>query len=336
MHLCNHLQKHKHPQPLAAHMGFRQLSLFWECRWPQSHVSFGRCGCFSGFVCVTALFPRICCSLQSANPQTIKKALQWVTCSHLSCKSMPAAPQNAVAPTGVQLSQRPSGLDGGSSGWQFLTLSGQVLIIALFHSSISYPSPVTNFHAISTLLMLMTSVFQESPCNSPFPFNPHEGHCLQHDSSAGATYWIVGGHTHQLHSYFCYTNCSYPNLFAVGGVLRQTPLQKFFRILSMCMYMDLVNMPSSLYIRNKKVLKKSQYQWLQRQGCQKRGLMKCLMSQDVLCCPCPCSWPKLWSMSQQPTGWRSVPTGVSAPCPAWHFSHGIPCTSSLISSVRTR
>lgn len=43
-------------------------------------------------LCVTALFPRICCSLQSTNPQAIEKALHQVTCTHLSCKSMPAVP----------------------------------------------------------------------------------------------------------------------------------------------------------------------------------------------------------------------------------------------------
>lgn len=41
-------------------------------------------------LCVTALFPRICCSLQSANPQAIEKALHQVTCTHVSWKSMPA------------------------------------------------------------------------------------------------------------------------------------------------------------------------------------------------------------------------------------------------------
>lgn len=43
-------------------------------------------------LCVTTLFPRICCSPQSANPQAIEKALHQVTCTHLSCKSMPAVP----------------------------------------------------------------------------------------------------------------------------------------------------------------------------------------------------------------------------------------------------
>lgn len=179
MHLCTHLQKHEHPQPLAAQMGFSSTHSFGSMGTPIDASPLEDMAA-SVASCVTALFPRICCSLQSVNPQAIEKSLHQVTCTHLRCESVPAAPQTAVAPAGVQPLTafiRPGWRQLWLAG-QFLTLSGQVLIIALFHSSISYLPPITNFHATCTLLKLMTSVFQESPCDSPFPFNPPEGHCL--------------------------------------------------------------------------------------------------------------------------------------------------------------
>lgn len=90
---------------------------------------------------VTLLLPKICFSLQSANPQATKKALHQVTCAHLSSGSLPAAPQTAVAPAGVQLLTASIRPGWRRQWWQdkFLALSGQLLIIALFHSSIFYP-----------------------------------------------------------------------------------------------------------------------------------------------------------------------------------------------------
>lgn len=127
-------------------------------------------------LCVTALFPRICCSLQSANPEAIEKALHQVTCTHLSCESVPAAPQTAAAPARMQLLTafiRPGWRQGNFSHCQARFWS----LLCSTPASLT-PQPCYKFLYYLYTLKLMTSVFQESPCDSPFPFNPPEGYCL--------------------------------------------------------------------------------------------------------------------------------------------------------------
>uniref|UniRef100_A0A8C0ICM2 Uncharacterized protein n=1 Tax=Bubo bubo TaxID=30461 RepID=A0A8C0ICM2_BUBBB len=85
----------------------------------------------------------------------IEKALHQVTCAHLSCGSLPAAPRTAVAPAGMQLLTASIRTGRRWRWWQGnFSQSGQILIIALFHCSIFYP--VMNF----ILLKLITSSFQ--------------------------------------------------------------------------------------------------------------------------------------------------------------------------------
>lgn len=128
-----------------------------------SHVSPLENVATSVALCVTPLFPRIYCSLQSANPQTIEKALHQVTCTHLGCKSMPAVPQDAVASSGVRSIHQ---------AWVEAAVAGRAVSrtvrpdfdhrsVPLQHLLLT--SPITNFHATSALVKLVTSVFQESP-----------------------------------------------------------------------------------------------------------------------------------------------------------------------------
>lgn len=87
---------------------------------------------------VTLLFPKIFCSLQSANPQATEKALQQVTCAHPSCGSMHTAPQTAgtVASHGIHQAWIEVAVVAGFDHWslplQHLLSLLQIFILLLY------------------------------------------------------------------------------------------------------------------------------------------------------------------------------------------------------------
>lgn len=115
---------------------------------------------------VIVLFPKICCSLQSANPQAIEKALHQVTCAHPICGSLPAAPPTAVAPAGVRLLTASIRPGWRQQCWQGNFSHCQARFWSLLRSTPASFTPDTNFLAAFIFLKLIPSLFQKSLCHS--------------------------------------------------------------------------------------------------------------------------------------------------------------------------
>lgn len=179
--------------------------LFWECGCSQNCTSSGgEVGAL--LLSVTVLFPKMCCSLQSANAQAGEKAPEQVACAHPSCGSLPAPLPNCCRTSWAAAVVA----SDGEGGWRQQCWRGGFLRCRVeFWSFLQWAPasfiPVMNFHSAFVLLKLIPSSFQKCLCNSPLV-----GHCLQHNESAGANAsQTVGGiaFTHSLCSHFCHCNC---------------------------------------------------------------------------------------------------------------------------------
>lgn len=108
-------------------------------------------------------------------------------------------------------------------------------------------------------------------------------------------------------------------------------------IVSVCMYMDLVNMPSSPCISSetRRCLKSHSTSGFQEKGARSMVYLSACCPGMCFAIPVPgqCSGP-CFSGPLGGVMYRQVSL-PSAPCLALHFSHCIPCISNLISSVKS-